>query len=89
MTCSAPSSRPLRGFSMMKSRAVFRVAPPGPPPVNPVTLSTPGSLRTMSTTSPSFRSIAWKDTSWAAWIDPERRPVSCWGKNPFGTTTRR
>ena len=39
---------------------------------------------TMFTNSASFPCIAWKEVSWSAWIEPVSRPVSCWGKKPFG-----
>ncbi len=33
--------------------------------------------------------MAWNELSWAATIEPLSRPLSCWGKKPFGTTMKR
>jgi hypothetical protein len=55
------------------------------PPRKPVALSTAGSRMTVSVNAASFFCIAWNETSWSAWIEPLRRPVSCCGKKPLGT----
>ena len=58
-----------------------------PPPVKPITFSTAGSWRTISTKSASFFRIAWNEMLWSAWMYPTSRPVSCCGKKPLGTMT--
>ena len=65
-----------------------RLAAP-PPPVNPTTLSTAGSELVISANCTSIFCIVWEDVSWSAWIDPLKRPVSCCGKKPLGTTMYR
>ena len=75
----------------MNNRATFVATPPGPlePPVNPMTLPTAGSSVMTPTTACSLCCIAWNDVSCAAWMAPVSRPLSCCGKNPFGTIANR
>ena len=90
ITSSAVTFRWSRSFRPMNSRPVLTVLPPPPPPpVKPITVSTAGSFPTMSTTFVSFSRMDWNETSCAARIPPVRRPVSCCGKNPFGTIVYR
>ncbi len=65
-------------------RPVFEVPPP---PANPTTVSTAGSLRTMSTNCCILALSAAKEMSCSACTDPPTRPVSCCGKKPLGTIT--
>ena len=75
---------------VMKRRPVLMAfpPPPPPPPVKPSTAATFSSLAIVLTTSASLSDIDWKEMSWDAWMPPARRPVSCCGKKPFGTTMK-
>ena len=57
------------------------------PPVKAVTLCTAGSRWTIPASRIRRCCIAWKELDWSATIEPFSRPVSCWGKKPFGTIT--
>lgn len=59
------------------------------PPVKPTTLSTAGSCWTMWMKSASLVRMAWNEIDWSAWTKPIRRPTSCCGKKPLGTTMYR
>ena len=78
--------RSLSGFNVTNIEPEFREPNP-PPPVNPMTVSTAGSARTMSMKVASFCCIAWKEMLWSARMKPISRPVSCCGKKPLGTIT--
>jgi len=60
------------------------IRPVLPEPTKPVTFSRLGSLWTMAMYSRRILSIPWKEMSWEATMEPVIRPVSCWGKKPFG-----
>ena len=85
MISCADAFRSLSGFSETNMLAVL--PPPRPPPVKETTFSTAGSFRTICMKRLSFSIRAGNDVSCAAWTLPERRPVSCCGKKPFGMTT--
>ena len=78
MIWSAVSLRSLLGFSEAKRRPVL------PPPTKAVTFSMAGSVWTMATYCVISFSMPAKEMSWAAWMEPLMRPVSCWGKKPLG-----
>ena len=82
ITLSTGSRPDLMGFNATNICARLR----WPPPVNAVTFSTAGSAMTMAMKLSSFSFIAWNEIDWSARMKPIMRPVSCCGKNPFGTT---
>ncbi len=55
-------------------------------PTVEATEATAGSASTTSTTARCRSSIAAKEMSGEASVEPIRMPVSCSGRNPFGTT---
>ena len=90
ITSSAEILRSARGLSETNMRPVLLVVPrPPPPPVKAVAASTAGSFCTMSTKRTILSRMAANDTSCAATSTPAMRPLSCCGKKPFGTITKR
>ncbi len=52
-------------------------------------MATPGSACTIAASWATFWRMDWNEMSWEATTPPARRPLSCWGKKPFGITTKR
>ncbi|MCY1352570.1 hypothetical protein D9M69_388770 [compost metagenome] len=60
-----------------------------PPPTKPTTFSTAGSSLRILRKRAIFCSRAWKEMLWSATAKPRRRPESCCGRKPLGTTENR
>ena len=74
------------GFNVMNIRPLFTVELPAPAPMNEPSVATPGSASTMRAICCCNFSIAENEMSCDASVAPMIKPVSCCGKNPFGTT---
>lgn len=70
----------------MNIRPLFTVELPEVAPMNDPTVATAGSARTIDATFCCSRVIASKEMSCEASVVPIMIPVSCCGKNPFGTS---
>ena len=86
MTPTASRSRSASGFRSISMRPVFSVGFAPSTPMNEVRLCTAGSCRIARASSRWRSAIAAKEIDWRASEMPCSRPVSCTGKNPFGTT---
>ncbi len=67
-------------------RPLFTAELPLPAPMNEPRVATAGSAMTISAISFCSSAIAAKEMSCEASVLPNMTPVSCCGKNPFGTT---
>jgi len=81
-TRAAETWRWLSGFSVTNRKAELVERPP----VKPETESTAGSCWITASAAAIRAFIAAKEVDWSACMVPIKRPVSCSGKNPFGTT---
>ena len=70
----------------MNMRPLLTVELPEAAPMNDPSVSTAGSASTTLATLFCSADIASKEMSCAASVIPIINPVSCCGKNPFGTT---
>ncbi|MNE83176.1 hypothetical protein D3C80_1799690 [compost metagenome] len=86
-TASA-ESRSLIGLRLMKNEPVL-LDIHLPPPTKPTTFSTAGSWVRICRKRAIFCSSAWKEMLWSATAKPRRRPESCDGRKPLGTTVNR
>jgi hypothetical protein len=86
ITSSDDMCRSDNGFRLtVRLPRLIALQPFDTPTVDP-TLATAGSRRITSTAARWRSSIAWNDTSGDARVEPIRMPVSCSGRNPFGST---
>src|SRR6266851_4658546 len=81
------SFRSASGFKAMKRRAWLGAPPDWP--VKLPTLATAGSLSRTRMRSCTRWLMAWNETVVGASAMATMVPVSCWGKNPFGTSIQR
>ena len=86
ITASDEMPRSDSGFRLTKRVPRLIELQPLDTPTVEATVATAGSRSTTSTTSRCRSSIAWNDTSGEASVEPTRMPVSCSGRNPFGST---
>ena len=87
MTWSTEIFRSCNGLSEANMRAVLVVLKL--PPVKLTTSLTAGSADTMRANSRILSLMATNEMSCSAWMLPNIRPASCWGKNPLGTSMKR
>ena len=87
MTSTALTPRRASGFRVMRIRPLLMVTLVPSTPMNEDRLSTAGSFRITAARACCRAAIAGKEIVCAASEMPWMVPVSCTGKNPFGTTT--
>jgi len=87
MTSLALTPRRASGFRLMRIRPLLTVTFVPSTPMNEDRLSTAGSFRISEASACCSAAIAGNEIVCGASEMPWMVPVSCTGKNPFGTTT--